>query len=325
MYDIITIGSATFDVFAKTDAELITITANNSKEQLIAYPSGSKILMKSLHFSVGGGGTNTAVAASRLGLKTAYLGNIGKDDHGRQILDLLKKERVDFLGTISEDMTNYSVILDSNDEDRTILVYKDASEKLQWKNIDKERLMAKWFYFCAIDIKILEKLSEYAHKKGIKVAFNPSNYIASKGSEYLKKILKNTDLLILNDEEAALLVGKYPLPIQLSRLQALGPKIVVITLGSLGAEVIYSDIIYGCDAIKVKVHETTGAGDTFGSSFLSGLILKNSVEYGLKLGIANSSSVVSAIGPKKGLLKSSEADNLISKSKIKIKTVNLKR
>lgn len=325
MYDVITIGSATFDVFAKTDSELITIKTNNSKEELIAYPSGSKILMKSLNFSVGGGGTNTAVAISKLGLKAAYLGNIGKDDHGRNIIELLKKEGVDFIGTISEDMTNYSVILDSSDEDRTILVYKDASEKLEYANIDKDKLMARWFYFSAIDLKLLEKLSDYAVKKGIKVAFNPSNYLADKGSDYLKKVLRNTELLILNNEEAELLVGKASILILLDRLQKLGPKIVVITQGNKGADVLYSDTVYHSDIFKLKVLETTGAGDAFGSSFLAGFILKNSIEYAIKLGIVNSASVVSKIGPKKGLLNAKEASDLIHKSKIKLKTVNLKK
>jgi ribokinase len=325
MYDVITIGSATFDVFAKTESELITIKTNNIKEELIAYPSGSKILMKSLNFSIGGGGTNTAVAISRLGLKAAYLGNVGKDEHGRRIIELLKKEEVDFIGTISEDMTNYSVILDSNDDDRTILVYKDASEKLDYKDIDREKLMARWFYFSAIDIKLLEKLSDYAVKKGIKVAFNPSNYLAEKGSERLKKVLKNTDLLILNNEEAELLVGKASILILLHRLQKLGPDIVVITQGSKGADVLYSDTVYQADALKVKVLETTGAGDAFGSSFLAGFILKNSIEYAIKLGIVNSASVVSKIGSKEGLLKAKEASDLIHKSKIKLKTVNLKK
>jgi ribokinase len=74
MYDVITVGSATVDVFVKTEAELIEITKKGSEEELIAYPTGSKILIQQLDFKIGGGGTNTAVAFARLGLKTAYLG-----------------------------------------------------------------------------------------------------------------------------------------------------------------------------------------------------------------------------------------------------------
>ena len=323
MYDVITVGSATFDVFAKTDSELITIRTNNSTEELIAYPSGSKILMKNLDFCVGGGGTNTAVAISKLGLKTAYLGNIGKDDHGRKVMELLKKEKVDFLGTITEDMTNYSIILDSIGEDRTILVYKDASEKLDYKKIDMERLITRWFYFCALEVKTLEKFTEYAKKHGIKIAFNPSNYLAEKGSDYLKNILENTELLILNDEEAKLLVGNAPIPISLDRLSKLGPKIVAITSGAKGADILYNDVIYHTNGLNCKVVETTGAGDTFGASFLSGFLIKNSVEFALKLGIANATSVITHEGPSKRLLSLKEAENYILKKRIEVKKINL--
>lgn len=325
MYDVITFGSATFDVFAKTDSELITIKTMKSTEELIAYPSGSKILMKKLEFCVGGGGTNTAVCISKLGLKSAYIGNIGNDEHGRKVVEALKKEGADFLGTVTDDMTNYSIILDSIGEDRTILVYKDASEKLKYDNIDKVKLMSRWFYFCALDIKTLEKLADYAKKNNIKVAFNPSNYLCENGSEPLKKILEKTEALILNDEEAKLLVGNGETPILLDRLSKFGPKIVVLTSGNKGADVLYNDIIYNCEALKVKVLETTGAGDAFGASFLAGMLLKNSVEQALKLGIANSASVVTKVGPKAGLLSKQEIESLIAKSKINIKTLNLKK
>lgn len=324
MYDIITFGSATFDVFAKTDSELITIKTVKSTEELIAYPSGSKILMKRLEFCVGGGGTNTAVCMSRLGLKTAYVGNIGKDDAGKRVNESLKKDNVDFLGSISEDMTNYSIILDSIGEDRTILVYKDASEKLNFDNIDKEKLMARWFYFSALDIKLLEKLVNFAAKKGIKVAFNPSNYLADKGSEYIQKILEKTEMLILNDEEAKLLVGNGSVPILLDRLKKLGPKIVVLTQGATGADVLYNDVIYHSDVLKVDVVETTGAGDAFGATFLSGMLLKNSVREALKMAVVNSAFVVTKIGPKSGLLTKNELDKILNKSKINVKTLNLK-
>jgi len=64
------------------------------------YPVGGKMLIKDLKFDVGGGGTNTAVAFSRLGLKTGCICEFGKDENGRKILDLLKKEKVKFLGKI---------------------------------------------------------------------------------------------------------------------------------------------------------------------------------------------------------------------------------
>ena len=74
MYDVITVGSATVDVFAKTHfSELIKIIDPKGETDLLAFPSGSKILIDDLEFTAGGGGTNTAVALSRLGHKVGFL------------------------------------------------------------------------------------------------------------------------------------------------------------------------------------------------------------------------------------------------------------
>ena len=84
MYDVICVGSSTIDVFARTKfSELIKITDKKTHKEtdLLAYPTGSKILIKELNFTVGGGGTNTAVALSKLGHKVAYLGKTGKDEN----------------------------------------------------------------------------------------------------------------------------------------------------------------------------------------------------------------------------------------------------
>ena len=98
MYDVITIGSATVDVFANTDSQLVKLLTQNGEEDFITYPSGSKILIKELNFLIGGGGTNTAASFSNLGLKTAFLGKIGSDENADQVLNSLKEYQVNFIG-----------------------------------------------------------------------------------------------------------------------------------------------------------------------------------------------------------------------------------
>ena len=73
-FDVITFGSAVVDVFVDTDV--------SEKKNFISYPVGSKILIKDLKIDVGGGGTNSGVAFSRLGLKTGYIGKLGDDENG---------------------------------------------------------------------------------------------------------------------------------------------------------------------------------------------------------------------------------------------------
>lgn len=278
------------------------------------------MLLKELTFATGGGGTNTAVCFSRLGLRTAYLGCIGKDCNSGKILKELKNEKVKFIGTRSNDMTDYSIILDSIEHDRTILNYKGASNDLRFNELNKQRLKTKWLYFSSLTdkaYKVLEELSEYAKKKGIMVAFNPSSYLAEKGQGYLKKVLKNTNILILNREEAELIAEKGEVKELLRRLLILGPEIVVITDGKNGA---YSSS--GKDYCYVKpegksVVETTGAGDAFAATFVAGIIKEKNIELAMKTAQANAESVIQQKEAKKGLLNWKEINKIAKRIRIR--------
>ena len=185
MYDIITVGSNTVDVFARTKfSELIKIIKPKGEEDLLAYPSGSKILIEELNFTTGGGGTNAAFALSRLGHKTAYLGKLGKDENADFIINDLKKEKIGLIVSRGEGCSGYSLILDSLEHDRTILTFKGLNDKLRFSEITLKKLKTKWFYFSSMmneSFKTLEKLSVYAKKNNIKVVFNPSSYLSEKG------------------------------------------------------------------------------------------------------------------------------------------------
>ncbi len=319
MYDVITFGSATIDVFVKTGLEMISIKHDGEEEEFVAYESGSKILINELDFMLGGGGTNTAVAFSRLGLSTAFCGCLGKDENAEHIISSLKKEKVEFIGEKKKGKSGYSVILNSVKDDRTILTFKGVNDKLEYKNIEKKLLNCKWFYFSSLtgeSYKTFVKLTELAKKKGIKVAFNPSSYLAKKGCEYLKKPLKNTHFLVLNFEEAQLLIGKFNIKELLQKLRELGPKIVVITNGKEGAYA-YDKEYYFIPGSKVKVKETTGAGDAFASTFLAGLILKNDTRYALRLASTNAESVIQHLGAKNKLLTLKQANEIIKNKRVK--------
>lgn len=320
-YDIITIGSATMDVFAKSCSELIKIRKDNYEEELIAYPVGGKILITDLHFETGGGGTNTAVAFSRLGFKTAYLGNIGKDDNGNIILTELKKERVDFIGKLVDKRTNFSVILDSMEDDRTILTYKGSTSSLKVDDINLKKYSARWIYSSSMIEKSFDTLQEiidYYKKKGVKFAFNPSSYQAVRGLKYLAKILKQCDILIMNEEEARLIVGKGEIKSLYLRLLKTGPKIVAITQGRKGASLCLKGKIYFAAPIPVEIVETTGAGDAFSSGLVAGFIMKNDPVFALKLGMNNAESVLSHFGAKNILLTKEQASKLVKKDSRKI-------
>ena len=322
MYDVITVGSATVDVFAKTHfSELIKIIDPKGETDLLAFPSGSKILIDELEFTTGGGGTNTAVALSRLGHKVGFVGKLGTGTNSDFIHKDLIKEKIDLLCAHGKGNAGYSVILDTLEHDRTILAYKGINDELKHDEVPYNKLKTKWFYFCAMmaeSFHTLEKIAEFAQQNKIKIAFNPSTYLAEKGSRHLSQIISRTQLLVLNKEEASMLVGNDAVEGLLFKLKSLGPKIVVITDGKNDLYVTDEKHVYSIKPPFVKIVDTTGAGDAFASSFLSGILRKNDIEFAIKLGITNAQSVIAHYGAKNILLTFNEAMKAMKKLQIKI-------
>lgn len=298
-FDVVSFGSAVVDVFIHTNV--------SEKKGFMNYPVGEKILIKNLRFDVGGGGTNTSVAFSRLGLKAGCICEFGKDENGSRVKSLLKKEKVKFLGkTVEGEVTGYSAILDSKGGERTILTYKGANDEVSLSDIP--RFKTKWLYFSSLLGKSFNTQKELAiklkNKKGTKIAFNPSSYQIRNLN--LRPLLKITDILILNKEEAEMLLKRYS-PREKDLLKGLHN----LTKGTI----VITDknkLITCYDGLKkyslvphknIRVVERTGAGDAFASGFVAGQIVGKSIEKSLELGLKESESVIQHFGAKNNLLK----------------------
>jgi len=321
MYDVITVGSATVDALART--EFCEMIHDKKNKECIAYPVGAKILMDELVMTVGGGGTNTAVSLSRLGHKVAFLGKIGSKYNSGRVTKELKKEKVatSLIIKSKTGRTGYSIVLDSKNHDRTILAFRGSNNDLRISDVDFKKLKTKWFYFSSMmgtSFKTQEKIASYAAKNNIKIAFNISSYLARKGPKFLKNILKKVDILVLNKEEASILVGKGNIKNLFKKIRKLGPKIIAITDSKHGVYVNANDVIYSGKPSNVKIVETTGAGDAFASTFLCGIIRKNDVEFAMKLGMTNAESVIQHHGAKEKLLKYNEVLSVMKRKPVKV-------
>jgi len=313
MHDVITIGSATVDVFAVISKRLKEINV------------GDKVLVEAIAFETGGGGVNAAVGLSRMGLNTAFLGKLGHDLNAFKILHELKKEKVHVIKThASEYPTSYSFILKSKKEqDRVLFTYKGASDHLNYNDFEKSELKTKWIYMATMmkgSFKTCNKIADYAKKHNIKLMFNPSTYLAAKGRFYLRKILNATTILVLNRSEAKLLLNAKTdhLPALAKGLYRIGPKLVIITEGAKGVAAYDGRELYTLPAYKVKVVSTTGAGDAFASGFLAGIIHHNDIVHAMELGMANAASVIGYYGTKNRLLTYIRAKKFINKRREKV-------
>jgi ribokinase len=299
IYDITSIGSAGVDVFVKAK--------HNQKKHHnhidVCYPLGSKIIVDKLIFTTGGGGSNTAVSFSRLGLKTAFIGLRGKDINSKLILDELKKEKVDFLGNIKEGHTGYSVVL-AGDRDRTILVSKGLNNGLSFEELKLKNWETRWLFISAMlekSFKTSLKLIELSKKKGSKIALNMGPYLAKKGLKRLSRILRNSDLLFLNNEEGIELTSKNNPQEMFEVLKKYTNGTIIITNGPNRIYVQSDNQIFTRLPNKIKPIDSTGAGDAFSSAFTYSIIMGKSIPECILAGLKNSQSVIRKIGAKNGL------------------------
>ena len=294
-FDVVTFGSAVVDIFIDTDTA--------EKKGMLCYTAGSKILINNFRYETGGGATNTAVAFARLGLKTGCISKVGNETGGLRIINQLRKEKVKFLGTQEKKpTTGFSIILDSKQHNRTILTYKGANDNISSNDI--RWFKTKWLYLSSQLGKSFETQIQIAKKhkeKGAKIAFNPSAYLIKQKN--LKNILKITDVLILNKEEAGLLTKNAKENEVLKALTKLGPQIVVMTNGPKEISCLANNKKYSLIPNKVKVVEATGAGDAFASGFVAGLIVSKPIMQCLKLGLRESEAVLRHFGAKNNLLR----------------------
>ena len=306
MARIVSLGSALQDIYLIDHDDFVS-TKEGEVEKLGQIVVGSKVDIDKISFEVGGGGTNSAVTFARHGHETIFLGNLGNDPAGQAIESLLDEEGIDtsYITHLAKQKTGVSVVLlDTKSGERTILTYRGASAK--FNNLDEndlETINPDWMYVTSLrgDMDTLLRYFEKAKELGCKIMFNPGK-LEIKEKKKLLGLLEDVDVLLVNKSEAAEIVPGKILEELVAHLGAYC-KTVIITTGSMGAIATNGKETYRFGIYEdLPVKDTTGAGDSFGSGFLAHLAAGNSFKDSLIFGSANSTSVVTKLGAKAGIL-----------------------
>lgn len=309
MKKIITIGSATRDCIIQSNK--VKVSESTPDKRGVRIPLGTKIELEDIILDSGGGGTNSAVTFARQGFAISCFSKVGDDPSGKEIIKGLKKENVDTsLIQKSKLHTAYSVVL-LTPEGRSIFVYRGAAKDFN-ENIISENINSDWLYISSLggNVNLLKEIIENAHAKGIKIAINPGTK-EIKNQSTLLKLLPKITILILNRQEALNLTSEQNITDAFKKLNK--NQITVITKGKEGAEAVYHKQRFKVGIFQEeKMVDRTGAGDAFGSGFVSGFIKsgqelnENCIKEALRLGSANSTSVIEHLGAKKKILSQEE-------------------
>ena len=314
--DFLAIGDITTDAFIKLKDAHVHKGIDDSESSELCVRFGDKVPYESVDvITAVGNSPNAAVSASRLGLSSSVLTNIGNDQNGKDCLDSLKKDKVNtkFVQIEKGKKTNYHYVLWYGVE-RTILI-KHTEFNYKLPKLPE----VGWIYLSSLADNSLEyhlEIAEYLKKNPkTKLAFQPGTFQISLGTEKLKDIYTRTEIFFCNVEEAEKILGikNKDIKILSTGIHKLGPKIVSISDVPNGAyasdgENIYFTPMYPDVAEPV---DRTGAGDAFSSTFTSALALGKTLPEALSWGPINSMSVVQKIGAQEGLLSKEKLENYL--------------
>ncbi len=315
MYDFVSIGDSTLDVFMNIDDASIAcdIDKENCKLQL---NYGDKIAATTATPLVAGNATNAAVGARRLGLSTAFLATVGDDDTGHKILAAMQTEGVspEYITVDPNVPSNFSVVIGFKGE-RTILVHHEKRDYV-W-NITQP---PKWIYLTSMGEgfeAVYDKVATMVRESTTELAFNPGTHQLKKGLDFLKPYFAVCTIAFLNREEIADLLGlphQTPVPDLLNKFKDLGPKIVVITDGPHGSYSFDGTTMLELGLYEGPVVERTGCGDAYATAFTVATIEGKSIGEAMQWGNANSTSVLAQVGPEAGLLNQDGIAQMVAKN-----------
>lgn len=316
--DFIAIGDTVVDDFIRLkDAKTHCRIDNEDCELCVRF--GDKVPFETSTIIYGvGNAANAAVSASRLGLSTGLITNIGKDTNGDKIVEYLKSEKLDtsYVTQQAAVPTNYHYVLWYENE-RTILVHQNEYEY----HFPMDLMEPKIVYFSSIGEKALpyrdEMVTYLEAHPNIFFTFQPGVFDIKAGVERLARLYKRANLIVINKEEAQRIL-KLPdtadeIQPLLDGIHALGPKVVIVTdylsgaYGLENGETVHLPMYKG----RKPPVEPTGAGDAFASTTTAYYATGTPLKDAMLRGMANASEVVQDIGAQRGLQTKEALEQLI--------------
>ena len=252
MKNILVVGSINIDLTIRSDR----------------FPkTGETIMGYGFAASPGGKGANQAIAVGKLGGTVKMLGNVGDDAYGQVLIDNFNKNGVVFCGEKLKDTSTGTAVITVSQGNNTIIVDSGANGLVTPAQLDNNRELFEWADIVIFQLEI--PLGSVCH--GIKLAKECGAFVILNPAPYFdlpREIFEYTDMVIPNETECQLLTGVLPQDKQttfeaLKKMQDMGIKQPLVTLGENGSAFIRDDSLVICPARKVTPVDTTAAGDCF--------------------------------------------------------------
>ena len=255
----------------------------------------------------GGSAANTVVGLARLGCKVGFIGKVAGDREGKLQIDCFKTEGVDTSGIIETTKGKSGSVLGFVDKKGARALYINSGvndtiepRELKWDYVSQTKFLHLSSFVGEKSFRTQKKLLG-SLPSDVKISFDPGSVYAQKGFASIEPVIRSSYVLMPNAVELELLTGEADYCKGADFMIEMGVKIVAVKLGSKGCYVTDGRERLRIEPFKVKVVDTTGAGDAFCAGFLYGLINNKSLSECGRLGNFVASRCVMEMGARAGL------------------------
>jgi ribokinase len=250
----------------------------------------------------GGKGANQALGAARAGGQVTFITCLGTDDYGDTMIRNFNADGIDtrFMFRDDHEKTGAALVMLDKSGNNYLMVAPGANYKLTPAHIDQamDALLASEVIVLQMEIpwETNEYIFNLAKKHRKKILFNLAPI-----RPFKPEVFRDTYILVVNETEAAGITGK---PVETDQqisnaakeLLAMGPKIVILTLGARGALVADGSREFLLPAFKVESIDTTAAGDVFCGSLAVALAEGKEIDEAVKFASSASAITVTRLG-----------------------------
>lgn len=272
----------------------------------------------------GGSAANTIIGMAKLGVSCGFVGIVANDAYGKLLLSEFKTRKVDTTKIVirtPKDLSDHSGLVEAYVDKkgrRSLFVKPGVNSTLKFKEVNLAYIKKASFIHLSsfvddeqfmIQKKLIDKIDDK-----LKLSFSPGSLYCERGLKEISPFIKKSYIVFLDKREIYQLM-KVNYKKAASSLLKMGPQIVAVTLGKEGCYIATKKQQFKAPSHKVKVLDTTGAGDAFASGFLYGLLQDLPLKECAKIGNIVAGFSISRIGARSGLPSKKELSSVIQTSK----------
>ena len=251
----------------------------------------------------GGSAANTIHALASLGIKTGFIGKVGRDEWGNFFKNDMEISNITTLLLESDSESGRAMALISPDSERTFATFLGAAVELNAQDLVEDSFIGYHYFhiegYLVQNRELIEEALKLAHKNGLKISLDLASFnIVEENLDFLHSMVsKYVDILFANKEEAKSFTGGLEGEEALNWMSELS-EIVILKQGVQGSMIKHNNQITKVSPVRVNALDTTGAGDLYAAGFIYGLLHDVPLHKCGEIGSYLSAKIIEVIGPK---------------------------